>query len=307
MPLISSGAACLDEVARQGSVRRAAARLNASPSAVNRQILNLEAEYGVPLFERLPRGMRLTSAGELLVEEVRRWRRDHERARFRMEQLKGTSRGLVSVGTIECLSTEFVPTVFRDIQDRHPGIALSAFIDSTQQIVNALLSGALDLAISFTVPTTPGIEHIAEFEVPIGAVMAPDHRLARQSSLRLAEVARFPLLVPARSMPIRTAIDEAFASTSVAFTPVVTSNSTTLLKTMAKHGERVALISRIDAYAELRSGELKFVPIESRHLRQGPLSLSKRQGLATSPVINLVAESLRERLNGAVARVTRDL
>jgi DNA-binding transcriptional LysR family regulator len=58
MPLLSQAARLVDEVAKNGSIRRAAARVNASPSAVNRQILNLEAELGVALFERLPNGMR---------------------------------------------------------------------------------------------------------------------------------------------------------------------------------------------------------------------------------------------------------
>lgn len=57
MPLLSQAARLVDEVAKNGSIRRAAARVNASPSAVNRQILNLEAELGVALFERLPNGM----------------------------------------------------------------------------------------------------------------------------------------------------------------------------------------------------------------------------------------------------------
>ena len=60
-----------DETARAGSIRQAAERLHVAPSAVNRRIKDLEAELGVPLFERLPRGMRLTAAGELFVQYVR--------------------------------------------------------------------------------------------------------------------------------------------------------------------------------------------------------------------------------------------
>ena len=61
----------LDEIARSGSIRKAADRLNVSSSAINRQILALEEEFGVPLCERLPRGLRLTAAGELCIELVR--------------------------------------------------------------------------------------------------------------------------------------------------------------------------------------------------------------------------------------------
>ena len=57
----------VDEVARLGSIRAAGARLHIAPSAVNRQILMLEEQLGEPLFERLPRGMRPTPAGEILI------------------------------------------------------------------------------------------------------------------------------------------------------------------------------------------------------------------------------------------------
>ncbi|RYF67418.1 MAG: LysR family transcriptional regulator, partial [Comamonadaceae bacterium] len=61
----------VDEVARVGSIRQAAERLHVAPSAVNRRIQDIEEELGTPLFERLPRGMRLTAAGELFVRYIR--------------------------------------------------------------------------------------------------------------------------------------------------------------------------------------------------------------------------------------------
>ncbi|TWB13433.1 regulatory helix-turn-helix LysR family protein [Rhizobium sp. ERR 1071] len=65
--LFSRFAHYLDEIANHGSIRKAAERLNVSASAINKQLISAEEEFGVALFERLPRGMRLTSAGELLV------------------------------------------------------------------------------------------------------------------------------------------------------------------------------------------------------------------------------------------------
>ena len=63
------------ELARSGSLRKAAEQLHVSASAINRQILQAEEELGMRLFERLPDGMRLTSAGELLLDDLRRWQR----------------------------------------------------------------------------------------------------------------------------------------------------------------------------------------------------------------------------------------
>ncbi len=66
----------VDEVARAGSIRKAAERLNVTASAVNRRIADLEEELGAPLFDRRPRGVQLTAAGEVFVHlpAQRQWR-----------------------------------------------------------------------------------------------------------------------------------------------------------------------------------------------------------------------------------------
>jgi len=82
---------------------RAAATLNVASSALNRQILDLEESLGVQLFERLARGVRLTSAGEMLLGHVRGWRGDFELTRAQIEDLRGARRGHVRVAVIEAM------------------------------------------------------------------------------------------------------------------------------------------------------------------------------------------------------------
>lgn len=60
---ISQTFRCFDEVVRRGSIRKAAQALHLTAAAVHQQILNLEEQVGSPLFDRLPRGMQLTTAG----------------------------------------------------------------------------------------------------------------------------------------------------------------------------------------------------------------------------------------------------
>jgi len=80
--LLGRAAIYFDEVARRRALRRAAASLHIAPSAIDRQIMQLEDSFGTKLFERTPNGMRMTAAGELLVDGVRRWRRDLQRPAF---------------------------------------------------------------------------------------------------------------------------------------------------------------------------------------------------------------------------------
>ena len=93
MPAISQSFRCFDEVARRGSLRKAAEGLHLTAAAVHQQILNLEEEVGMPLFDRLPRGMRLTTAGEIMVAAVRRGQRDFDNALIQVEDLRQLRRG----------------------------------------------------------------------------------------------------------------------------------------------------------------------------------------------------------------------
>jgi DNA-binding transcriptional LysR family regulator len=82
----------LDEVARSGSIRKAAARLNVASTAINRQIIALEEEMGQRLFDRIPRRLRLTAAGEVLIEHVRDTLKAFERTKARLDALKEPGR-----------------------------------------------------------------------------------------------------------------------------------------------------------------------------------------------------------------------
>jgi DNA-binding transcriptional LysR family regulator len=85
------------EVSRQGSLRKAAEALHVSASSIDRQILRAEEELETRLFERLPTGLKLTSAGELLLDDMRRWRKDYGRTLQRIDDLKGLKRGHVGL------------------------------------------------------------------------------------------------------------------------------------------------------------------------------------------------------------------
>ncbi len=76
----------IDEIVRAGSIRQAGERLHVAPSAVNRRLQDIEEELGTPIFERLPRGMRLTAAGELFIHYVRNRAAELEQVRSKIEK-----------------------------------------------------------------------------------------------------------------------------------------------------------------------------------------------------------------------------
>ena len=121
----------VDEVARTGSIRKAADHLNVTSSAVNRRIMDLEEELGTLLFERRPRGVRLTAAGEVFVSYLREQNGDVDRMKSQIEDLKGMRRGTVRIACSQALALEFLPREIGEFRKRHPFVRLTSRCSTT--------------------------------------------------------------------------------------------------------------------------------------------------------------------------------
>src|SRR5579862_6135380 len=132
----------VNAVARHGSIRKAAESLHIASSALNRRILDLEAQVGSTLFERLPRGVRLTASGELFINYVRRALADLELVGSQIEHLRGLVRGRVRIAASESVAGRLLPAAITEFQARHPGVQFSVTIDGAAPLIDALLSDA---------------------------------------------------------------------------------------------------------------------------------------------------------------------
>ncbi len=266
MPLITQAARVVEMVARYGSIRRAAERVNSAPSAVNRQILNLEAEFGTPLFERLPRGMRLTDAGRLVVEQVRQWQRDNQRALAHLADLTGRGQAYVRVGTMECLAADFLAGAFGALRQRHPGVALRAVVGGTGDVAGRLMAGEIDLAVTFNAPRDIGLKVIHERRMELGAVMRPDHPLAKKPEVQLDALFDHPLVLADHTLTIGPVVDDMLERSRRPGARAVVTNSVTTLKTMIGEGVGVSVLTFADVFREVRTGQLRFVPLAGQRM-----------------------------------------
>ena len=289
----------LDEVARSGSIRKAAERLNVAASAINRQILSLEQELDTPLFERMPGGLRLTATGEILVAHVRHTLRDHRRALEGMAALKGLTQGEVKIATMGGLAASVLGDVLGAFRAVHPRVKLTVKVLAREAIVSAVLDGQADLGLAYNLPSHPRLFRAASFEHPIGAVLAPDHPLAGRLSVRFADCLPYPLLLAERGMSLREAIDLLVPPTAEA-RPALETNSLELLKRMARRAPCVTFMSLNEVAEELRAGSLAFVPIQGGGAKQH-VSLVHRATGPLDPVVSMAAAfigtDLAERLD----------
>jgi len=135
------------EVARLGNLRKAAAVLHVSASAIDRQILLAENELQTELFERLPSGLKLTAAGELLLNDVRRWRKEYARTTERLNDLQGLKRGHVSLAIIDALSEGVVARTLARLSESMPGLTFELRVLESCKIPDLIASAEVDFGL----------------------------------------------------------------------------------------------------------------------------------------------------------------
>lgn len=264
----------LDQVARAGSIRKAANRLNVAASAVNRQILSLENDLGTPLFLRLPRKLVLTAAGEVLIRHVRSTLREQEIAWTKIEELKGLRRGEITVALMSGLAGNLVPRALTDFRQSNPRVKLKLILLTTgEAIQQAILAGDADLALGFDFPLRPGIRSLAASVGRLGAVMASDHPLAERGSLRLNECIDHPIVVADETMVIRPYLDAAFTGARLPFDPIMETNSIEVMRQIAILGGAITFLTAHDIDFERRAGRLTLVPVRELSARTQTLML----------------------------------
>src|SRR5689334_12944771 len=156
------------ETVRQGSMRQAAEALHVSGSAINRQILKLEDQLQCKLFERLPEGVRLTAAGEVLYRYILGLERDLNRATAEIDDLRGLRRGHVAIACEDGVARDFLPGVLAEFHASFPRVTYSVDVASGPDIVGAVIAGGTDIGIGLYPPFRNDISIEADITTPIG-------------------------------------------------------------------------------------------------------------------------------------------
>ena len=262
-----------DAVARLGSIRKAAEQLAVSPSAIDRQLLHAEDELGVRLFERLPRGLRLTASGEILIDALRRWQHDFSRVKFEIEGLRGLRRGEVRLAVAEGAAMEFVPATLASFVRDHPNISHRVIVAGSEAVGRLVLEGKVDVGLAFNPLIIPGLRIERAVRFRIGAVVLPGHPFAALKSIKLSECTQLPLVLPDETMSLRQVIDAAVGKSKINLRAVVTASSIALMKSLIAEGCGVGLLTNLDAAPEMRSGKLVHVPLADKTVAPSALSL----------------------------------
>jgi DNA-binding transcriptional LysR family regulator len=217
-------------VGRTGSIRKAAEALNITPSALTRKIQDFEQELGQPIFERLPQGMRLNAAGELVLRNIQTQFSDFERLRSQLADLSGVRRGHVTVACSQGFADHILPREVEIYRAQFPLVSFFVQVRDHLPGVEALASFEADLALLIEPPPAPDMDMLFTGHVPLCALMRNDHHLAGKGPVRLRDCLRHPIGMPDHSLAIRYPLDVALARIRETPNVAVETNSLELMR-----------------------------------------------------------------------------
>ena len=187
----------LREVAQRGSFSAAGEALGYTQSAISQQVAALERETGSTLVERGARGIRLTDAGQALVDNAEGILARIAAAEEELEAIAGLRGGRLRLASFPTAGATLVPLAIAEFSRSHPGIELSLMEAEPEVALPMLKAGELDVALIFEYSPLPHAyyeEHRADIELlhllddPMYVALPPDHPLAEKRTIRLADL-----------------------------------------------------------------------------------------------------------------------
>ncbi len=246
-------------IAEAGGFARAEGRLRLSQPAASRQILALEAELGIPLFDRIGRRIKLTSGGEDLLRRARRLLQEAESFGERARVLKGGQAGTLRVGSsafhMETLLADFVPRFRR----RHPSVEIDLIEDGGARLPERLQRGDIHLGLTPPVDEEFGMRLLGPV---VGlAVVSPKHRLAGKKVLEITELADESLLLLRRDFASRVWFDTACHIARIKPRVILESAAPPALLALARTGNDVAIVP---SNVRIPPGSVRVLPLVHR-------------------------------------------
>ncbi|NWJ26592.1 LysR substrate-binding domain-containing protein [Rhizobium sp. RM] len=287
----------ISEIARVGSIRLAAEKMNITASAMNRKIQDLEVELDTPIFERHARGVKLTAAGEMFVRYARSQIADAERLSSQVEDLRGLRRGPVKIACSQALALDFLPSQIGEFRKANPRLVFNIKVMDHNAAINALIDYDVDLAIVYRAVMRPAVRILASVPQRLVAIMRDDHPLTAKQTLRLSDCVGYPLALPDQSLGGRQVLDEVIARRDFRFDVMAESNSFEMLRGLVLRGNMISF--QIDVGAPRQEFGMGVVgrPIDERDIPRSDLVMCQLRGR----ILPLAAASFADQIVRATA------
>ncbi len=285
-------------IADTGSFTAAGEKLHVSQSAISRQILLLEEELGEPVFHRIGRRIRITAAGESLLQLSHRVFRDLQETvssiSDKRESLSGTMR-LVGGMTV-CLYV--FPALLAEVRRVHPHLDLKVTVGSAERSIAMLRSGLGDLGMITLPVEATDLVSVPVLEEELLLVTYPAHPLARKKSIVPADLHKQDFVLFETGSITRRLVESFFTRERVEPEIIMETENVEIIKAMVRSGLGISIIPSVAAATEVRTGQLFSTRIAGHPLVRQTGWLYPKMSRLPRPVSEVIRifETMRPRL-----------
>jgi DNA-binding transcriptional LysR family regulator len=264
------------EIARRGSVSRAAEALFITQPTLTARLRALERELGTPLFLRTPHGMRLTDAGRAWVPFAERALRALVDGRDALQQVMTASAGHLMIAAAPAVSTYVLPELLERFVSAHPRVEVSVRTGHSEDVVELVLRDEVQIGLGRAI-RHPDLELRPFHTEDLVLVCAPDHPFTRQASVSMADVAGQKLITFDRTSSYFEITQGAFLSAGVSLRGLMELDSIEAAKKMVERGLGVAMLPGTAVAREVAAGTLCAVKMRDAPAMQNTIVAFRRR------------------------------
>jgi DNA-binding transcriptional LysR family regulator len=202
-------------VARVQHMTQAAEILSISQPALSRSIAKLEAELGVPLFERQGRSIILNHYGQLFLKRVNRILKEFQEGKQELRSLLDPGYGSVSLGFLHTLGPEIIPNLIGAFQTQHPKVTFQLNQNNSYSLIKQIELGEFDLCLISPPDTKVQIQWVKLWSEELFVIVPAGHRLEKRESILLDEIADEPFVFVKKGNALRQITDLLFQEAEI--------------------------------------------------------------------------------------------
>ena len=290
-------------VALCSSVSGGAERLHISQSAVSKQLTEFERTMGLQLFDRLPRGVRLTEPGRLLLGYANRLFAVEAEAARALGDLRQHVRGHIAIGASRTTGSYLLPEHLAAFHRRYPAVEISLEVANTHAIESRLIAGEIDIGFTEGIIANKQLDYEILTKDELVLIAAPSHPAVAHAPLSIEDISEWPLLMHEIGSGTRAITEIALAAKKLSVRPAMTLASGSAIKLVVAAGGGLAFLSSLAIRTELQAGLLVVLPVRQLRIER-PLYRVCLRNAAQGPSLQAFLEDLKNSCDAIGSRRT---
>lgn len=286
----------LYESYRRGTMRAASDHFNMAPSSISRQIRSLEKSIGLPLIERGRHRIKLTHAGQLVLDYYRDHQGHYETLVSALDDLRGLRRGNVVVAIGQGLLGEFIVPAIARFLSTYPGLRIRLKDAPTAEALNMVYEDEAHFGILLEPAGDPALQTRKTVVQPVRAIVSNSHPLAKLRRAGIRDVLRDDLILPTGNFRTRQIIERLAAESGGELDPLITSTSIPLIRSLVMANVGFAILPETVVLSELRTGQLKAIPLIEPAFNKSEIHLVYRRGRTLPSTATMLLNMIEEEI-----------